>query len=90
MSAMMVAAFALVVGASPSMHAIDFDARSHDVRLAQFGPMTKKPAAPVPQRTAAPNTRQNVERRGAQPQPGGAFGGMHKQGDPRPRVTQTR
>lgn len=59
-------------------------------RLAQFGPMTKKPAVPVPQRTAASTTRQNVERRGAQPEAGGAFGGMHKQGDPRPRVTPRR
>ena len=56
----------------------------------RIGPMNKKPAVPVPQRTAAPNTRQNVERRGSQPQPAGAFGGMHKQGDQRHRVTPTR
>ena len=49
-----------------------------DSRLAQFGAVTKKRATPVPQRTAAPNTRQNVERRGAPSQPGGPFGGMQK------------
>jgi hypothetical protein len=49
-----------------------------DARLAQFGAVTKKRATPVPQRTAAPNTRQNVERRGAPSQPGGPFGGMRK------------
>lgn len=51
---------------------------SDDARLAQFGAVTKTRATPVPQRTAAPNTRQNVERRGAPSQPGGPFGGMQK------------
>lgn len=72
--AVLLAGYAVLV-ASGSLHSTP---EPHAVRLAQFGEMTKKRATPVPQRTAAPDTRQNAERRGAQPKPGGAFGGMRK------------
>ena len=74
MSALLLAALALLVGSGP----LDPGASADDMRVAQFGEMTKKRATPVPQRTAAPNTQRNVERRGAPSQPGGAFGGMRK------------
>lgn len=65
----------VLLGGSPRLDPSDTPSAA---RLAQFGEMTKKRATPVPQRTAAPSTQRNVERRGAPPQPGGAFGGMRK------------
>lgn len=74
MRTVILVSFGFLVGSGP------FDSTVHldDARVAQFGTMTKIRATPAPQRTAAPNTRQNVERRGAPPQSGGAFGGMRK------------
>lgn len=48
-----------------------------NVELAQFGPITKKRASPIPQRTPA-GTDERIQPRENTQRQGGPFGGIHK------------